>query len=224
MVTDDDTLQAEAIINEEMRTIETLLGLASSVPDWQRAAIANGVTNRISARLQSFIDEIMDREAIPMERRGAANITIQETILAALKAGDHAIIEAKIETTVCDAIHPSPGRTWKAAFEQVWHELEDRARTTLLVHGSAAVAASERASKNHGVSIDPIEVIAAMTEANVLRPLKVDFAGAHISARANADFFYEKPARYVASQPWSEAHALLWTYEPVNRAPMRSKP
>ena len=58
-----------------------------------------------------------------------------------------------------------------------------------------------------------------MVENGVLKPCKVDLAGADHSVKAFVGLQFT--GKYIKSQPWSTAFALLWTYEPVNSVPMK---
>lgn len=100
------------------------------------------------------------------------------------------------------------------AAHRIWRGLECKARGTLLVHGSKALGYLDGQSPSY-VS----DVIARMVDEGVLKPCKADLAGADHSLKAFTGL--QLPGRYIAHQPWCPAHALFWTYEPVNRTPMR---
>lgn len=115
------------------------------------------------------------------------------------------------------SIRFSPGK------RKIWGVLEFRSRTTLLVHGSEAVGVVKG-------MIDEKEVIAAMVKCGALIPIKIDLIGADRAARSFLELQYGcnlgKPraaVRPVLSK-WTVSFALLWTYEPGNRAPMRREP
>lgn len=107
------------------------------------------------------------------------------------------------------ATYPPGGIAWK-----IWRSLECRARGTLLVHGSHAL----RHLQNCGQTCDVKAIITDMVEAGILKPCKVDFAG--VPAEYSIAF-YGKNLKHIQQSAWCTDYALLWTYEPVNRVPMR---
>lgn len=97
---------------------------------------------------------------------------------------------------------------------RLWRGMECKARGTLLVHGSKALAYVD----GLGPAL-ACDVLARMVAENVLKPCKVDLACADHSLKAFAGL--QGTGRHIAQSPWCSAHALFWTYEPVNRTPMR---
>jgi hypothetical protein len=62
-----------------------------------------------------------------------------------------------------------------------------------------------------------------MVAEGVLIPCRADWACTDHSHRAFLDITYHGgAARQINKSPWCAAHALCWTYEPANRAPMRT--
>ncbi len=81
----------------------------------------------------------------------------------------------------------------------------------MLVHGSRAL----HYLKNCGESVEPHGIIADMVRDGVLIPVQVDLASSDPLS------LQYKNASYIRNSPWCAAHALFWTYRPVNTTPMR---
>lgn len=102
---------------------------------------------------------------------------------------------------------------WKQQHEphaSAWKAIETRARDATLVHGIEALAILQRPGSNYGPA-DASSLLADMVKHGVVRPLKLDLAGAGASVRA-----FRGIGPSAGGQPsttWSRAEAHLWTYE-----------
>ena len=99
----------------------------------------------------------------------------------------------------------------------VWETIAEKAFGTGLVHGSKAVYA---AAKGYNWSpSDACDVLATMVEDGVLKPCKLDMAGADFSVRAFRTIGPSSGAGTENANAWDRASAHLWSYTPVRNTP-----